>query len=180
MLMYALTPDGLDAIEDALDCIAMILYHGAAVSPDMWKLYPQLLFLVCGNENDPDGGYGFEYISQIAVSIQNFISKDPNTFLSASEAGGQTYIERTFRFVERGLKINESSEHQLDGVVLMKVLIAMLENLPGRIDQAVPYILKIILEQLNQKLAKNFKSMVVQTLSMCFWYNSALTFQSLQ
>jgi hypothetical protein len=28
MLMYALTPDGLDAIEDSLDCIAMILYHG--------------------------------------------------------------------------------------------------------------------------------------------------------
>jgi hypothetical protein len=47
----------------------------------MWKLFPQLLFLVCGDEKDPDGGYGFEYISQICVSIQNFIAKDPATFL---------------------------------------------------------------------------------------------------
>lgn len=179
MLMYSLTPDGLDAIEDALDCIAMLLYHGAAVSPGMWKLFPQLLFLVCGNDSDPDGGYGFEYISQIAVAVQNFVAKDPATFLT-NGGTGETFIARTFKFVERGLKINESSEHQLDGVVLMKVLIALLENLPARIDEALPYLLRLCLAQLHQKLAKNFKSMVVQTLAMCFWYNSALTFALLE
>jgi len=26
--MHCLTPDGLDAIEDGLDCIAIILYYG--------------------------------------------------------------------------------------------------------------------------------------------------------
>jgi hypothetical protein len=30
MLMYSLTPDGMDSIEDALDCIAMLLYHGSS------------------------------------------------------------------------------------------------------------------------------------------------------
>jgi hypothetical protein len=29
----------------------------------MWKIFPQLLFVLCGDENDPDGGDGFEYIS---------------------------------------------------------------------------------------------------------------------
>jgi hypothetical protein len=28
MFMFGLTPDGMDSIEDALDCITMILYHG--------------------------------------------------------------------------------------------------------------------------------------------------------
>lgn len=28
ILMHCLTPDGLDAIEDGLDCIAIILYYG--------------------------------------------------------------------------------------------------------------------------------------------------------
>lgn len=28
ILMHSLTSDGLDAIEDGLDCIALILYHG--------------------------------------------------------------------------------------------------------------------------------------------------------
>lgn len=29
MLLHSLTPDGLDSIEDGLDCIALILYHGS-------------------------------------------------------------------------------------------------------------------------------------------------------
>ena len=90
MLMYTLTPDGLDSIEDSIDCIAMILYHGPnnRVSQRMWKLYPQLLYVVCGDDKDPDGGYGFEFIQQVGVAIQNYISKDPATFLSIGE--GQT------------------------------------------------------------------------------------------
>jgi len=40
MLMYSLTPDGMDAIEDSLDCISMLLYHGNRVSEAMWKIYP--------------------------------------------------------------------------------------------------------------------------------------------
>jgi len=39
--------------------------------------------------------------------------------------------------------MNKDSPDQLDGIVIMKVLIAMLENLKGRIDEAIPYILKI-------------------------------------
>ncbi len=65
MLLHSLTPDGLDSIEDALDCIALLLYHGSVngVSRNMWKMYPQLLYIICGESNDPDGGYGFEYLS---------------------------------------------------------------------------------------------------------------------
>lgn len=143
ILMYSLTPDGLDSIEDALDCISMVLYHGPTgrVSAGMWKLFPHLLYLVNGDEADPDGGYGFEYISQIATAIQNYISKDPATFLSVGQGQTQTYIALTFKFVERALRINATSEHMLDGIVVMKVLIAMLENLQGRIDEALPYVL---------------------------------------
>ena len=148
----------------------------------MWKVFPHLLFLVNGDENDPDGGFGFEYISQIAVSIQNFISKDPNTFLQIAEGRGKTHIEMTFGFIMRALKINETSEHMLDGVVVMKVLIAMLENLKGRIDEALQYILKICIGQLQleKKPPKNFTSMVIQTIAMAFWYNSHLTFHLLE
>jgi hypothetical protein len=61
----------MDAIEDALDCIALLLYYGpqGTISLSMWKLFPQLLFVICGDENDPEGGYAFEYLAQIAVSL---------------------------------------------------------------------------------------------------------------
>ena len=183
MFMFGLTPDGMDSIEDALDCITMILYHGNHVSERMWKVYPQLLYLVCGDDKDPDGGYGFEYISQIGVALQNFISKDPETFLKVGEGQTQTYIAMTFRFVDRALMINVTSEHMLDGICVMKVLIAMLENLGnGRINEALPLILKVCTDQLNlglKKVPKNYISMVVQTICMCFWYNAQLTFQIL-
>ena len=40
--MHGITPDGMDAIEDVLDCIALIVYHGDAgrITPRMWRLFP--------------------------------------------------------------------------------------------------------------------------------------------
>jgi len=71
----------------------------------------------------------------------------------------------------------------LDGIVCMKVLIAMLENLgSGTIDEALPYIIRICVSQLQLKIkvTKNYTSMVIQTLSMAFWYNAPLTFHILE
>ena len=45
--MHSLSMDGLDAIEDGIDMISVIIYHGttqeAPISAEMWKLFPQLL-----------------------------------------------------------------------------------------------------------------------------------------
>lgn len=67
ILMHGLTPDGLDAIEDGLDCIALLIYHSnkpgqGKVSPEMWKLFPQMLHIVAGQDGDVDGGFAFEYL----------------------------------------------------------------------------------------------------------------------
>jgi hypothetical protein len=61
--MHSLTSDGMDAIEDGLDCIALLAYHGTSISPQLWKLYPQMLYVVCGETNDSAGGFGQEYFS---------------------------------------------------------------------------------------------------------------------
>lgn len=82
VLMHGLTPDGIDAIEDGVDCVAMILYYGNSVSPAMWRLFPQMLHIVAGNDNDVDGGFGHEYLSSIVTCVQNYIAKDPVTFLT--------------------------------------------------------------------------------------------------
>lgn len=146
----------------------------------MWKIFPQLLYIVSGDE-DPDGGYGFEYLSQIAVSIQNYIAKDPVKFLQVGEGQTETYIGLTFKFVEKALAINRDSGDKVDGIVIMKILIAMLENLQGKIDEAIPYIIKICMSELGEKkVPKNYRSMIIQVLCMCFWYNNALTFSILE
>lgn len=151
----------------------------------MWNLFPQLIFTIGGDPRDPDGGFGFEYLSQIAICIQNFISKDPNTFLSIGQGQTQTYIAQTFNCIERALYVNGNSVHKLDGIVIMKIIIAMLENLQNRIDEAMPYILRICVNELNsrgtgEKIPKNYLSMICQTLAMTFWCNCQLTFQLLE
>ena len=113
LMLHTLTPDGLDAIEDGLDCIALVLYHGhqGNVSPQMWTIFKQLLYIIVGDGSDPDGGYGFEYLSQVTVAIQNFISKDPERFLTVGEGNQETFIAMTFKFIERTLDINAKTDH---------------------------------------------------------------------
>lgn len=61
----------------------------------------------------------------------------------------------------------------------------MLENLKGQIDEGMGSLLDLILPDLIQQLGTkkqvpNFVSMLLQTISICFWYNSALTFNILE
>lgn len=64
-LLHSLTADGLDSIEEGIDCITLFLYHGykeRPISAEMWRLYPQLLFVCAGADGDKEGGFGFEYV----------------------------------------------------------------------------------------------------------------------
>ena len=83
------------------------------------------------------------------------------------------------------LKINANSAHYLDGIVAMKVLIAMLENLTSKIDDVMDSIITLCLSELQflddkKKVPKSYQSMIIQTISMSFHYNPLLTFQLLE
>lgn len=61
----------------------------------------------------------------------------------------------------------------------MKIIITMLENLYGKIDEALPLIIQMIVTCLNEcehESPPNYMSMLLQTISMCFWYNASLSF----
>jgi hypothetical protein len=55
-----------------------------------------MLYRVGGKKGDVDGGYAFEYLNQTATCIQNYIAKDPATFLQRGPDQELTYIELTF------------------------------------------------------------------------------------
>jgi hypothetical protein len=66
VLLHSLTVDGLDAIEEGINCIIALLYYAyktTPLSPLMWKLYPQLLYVCAGSEENVEGGFGLEYAS---------------------------------------------------------------------------------------------------------------------
>lgn len=87
--MHGLTPEGMDVVEDCLPCINMLIYYGTpkggVIAPEMWKLLPQIMYMVAGQDDDIDGGYGFEFLNLVSVCIQNYIAKDPKTLLMTGE-----------------------------------------------------------------------------------------------
>jgi hypothetical protein len=95
-LLHSLTADGLDSIEEGIDCITLVLYHGfrrpkdapqgtGGISPAMWKLYPQLLYVCAGADGDADGGFGFEYVTPIVIALKNYIAQDPAGMLAVQD-----------------------------------------------------------------------------------------------
>jgi hypothetical protein len=79
-LLHSLTADGLDSIEEGIDCITMLLHHGyksKPISVQLWKLFPRLLFVCAGEDGDIDGGFGFEFVGQIITALKNYFARDP-------------------------------------------------------------------------------------------------------
>ena len=146
LLAHALTAAGLDAVQDGFDSVALLVYHGQGVSDQLWKLYPQLLFAVCGEDG---GGFAQEFLAQASVCIQNFIAKDPAQFLGPLPGGTEPIAALTCKFLERCLQINGNSQAKQDGLVVMKLFIAMLENLQGRIDDYLPFIMQACMRELQ-------------------------------
>lgn len=182
ILMHGLTPDGLDAIEDGLDCIALILYYGNQVNAELWRLLPQMLYIVAGKDDDVDGGFGNEYLGAVTTCVQNYIAKDPVTFLTKAADQTESYLELTYKFVQRILVMNQNSAAKLDGMVVLKVVITLFENLQGQIDHALPQIIGMLLAELQVLLSKKkpvvkYQSMLLQALALAFYNNPVITFQ---
>ena len=67
ILAHSLTEDGLDVIDEGLDCINILIYNAydqeTRVPVELWKLLPRMIFITAGNDNDVDGGFCLEQLS---------------------------------------------------------------------------------------------------------------------
>ena len=99
--------------------------------------------------------------------------------MSVGEGQTETYFELAFKFVQRILVINSNSTHKQDGVTILRVLIAILENLPGQIDMALPSLVGMLLAELKMAFEgstpSNYKSMLLQTMAMALYNNNVAT-----
>lgn len=123
------------------------------------------MFVTAGNDNDIDGGFAFEMLGQVVIVLQNFIAKDPQTFLSVGEGQTETYFELTVKFMRRLMVVNANSKHKQDGISTLRVLISIFENLPGQIEQAMPMLVGMLLAELKMAFEgsspSNYKSMLL-------------------
>jgi len=84
-------------------------------------------------------------------------------------------LQLIYHFVGRCLEVNRNSSDGLDGVHLMNLIVAILENMQGTIDGDLPQIINLVANEIawlsGKKGYKNYRSMTLQALSMCFTYN---------
>ena len=66
ILLHSLTPDGLDCIDQGIDCINIFLYYACSketrVPLELWKLLPQIMLVTACNEDDSGCGIAFEIL----------------------------------------------------------------------------------------------------------------------
>ena len=53
------------------------------------------------------------------------------------------------KFIQRILGINSTSNHKADGVTILRVLIAIFENMPGQIDNALPMLVGMLCAEIQ-------------------------------
>lgn len=132
-----------------------------------------------------EGGYGFEYVNQIADALKNYVSRDPEGMLKVPEGETKSHLQLTFHFIVRCLAVNRNGEGHLDGVTIMGFIVALLENMAGKLNQELPQILTFLLDELKfcqtkQHPPKQYTSMILQAIAMTFAYDPVLTFQWLE
>ena len=158
VLLHSVTIDGLDSIEEGLDCITMLLffaYKNKEISEQLWKIFPQLLFITVGSENDGEGGAGFEFVSQVVNCLKNYFAKDPQGCKKIGPEQDKTYLHQTFYFIKRCLEVNRNGKHFMDGVSVMSLIISILENMQGMLDKdEFPFLVQQVLTDLDHVRSK--------------------------
>jgi hypothetical protein len=123
----------------------------------------------------------------VTIALKNFIARDPNTMLTVGENQEKSYLALLCMFIKRILEVNRNGKDMIDGISVMNLIIAVLENMQGKIDNALPQFisflveeLKFVVEQGKKVSGQKYKSMILQAISMCFSYNAQATFQFLE
>jgi hypothetical protein len=78
----------------------------------------------------------------------------------------KSHLQLTYHFLVRCLKVNRNGSGFVDGVAIMGLIVAILENMQGKLDQDLPQILSFLTDELQflssiKTEAKNFKSMIL-------------------
>ena len=117
-----ISTDGQDLIEDVLEMLAYFTFFAPEISPRLWTLWPQM------HRELMD--WGVDQWEAFLPPLDNFISRDPETYLRGS-AEGFSYQDSVFQMVSRSL-----SEDFADGDVVpaARLIEVVLQNCRGRVS----------------------------------------------
>lgn len=114
-----------------------------------------------------EGGYGFEFLPIMLSFYQNCIAYGGDGLFSF-EVDGETPFSILSKSIETILQIDTNlGDSRESSISAMKLIGTFLENLPGKIDEALPSFITLMHSELNNEPeSKLYKSSIYQTFAM--------------
>lgn len=127
------------------------------ITDNMWKLFPLLMDIAL--QPGKRGDEGLEYIDPICVAVSNYIQKDKENFIKSemNELGKMTPLQVLLeQLVSKILNVAISAgsdsnmrkcgfiRDEMGGLRAMSLLMCLLENMNGLIDDHIPSIITVI------------------------------------
>ena len=156
--------------------LCLLIRNAPHLPEQIWGYFPKLMSLFEFYTQEP---CGMTYIDPIILCFCNFMQKDSETFVNQQMGSGKTPLDAVFHFIS--MLIEEGKERQNEGFLerAMLLLVAMLENLKGKIDNFIEPIISVCLDHLSMGLNSRSTFIILQTLALCFFYSAEKTFQVL-
>lgn len=138
--------------------------------------------MCAGNDGSLDLGFGFDYVTRVCIAVKNYVSRDPDGMMKIGEGQTKSHLALIYNFIHRCLELNRNGIDDADGIAIVNIIVAMFENMHGKLDNDLPQLLTFLLDELNHKHtlsypSKPYELVLLQAISMSFTYNSRLVFQ---
>jgi len=177
VLLNSLDPRFQDVHEYVLNCIAAFIYYSNTVTSNLWEMFPKLIEVLHHNL-DKSCEYGL--ISPGISAIMNYMQKDPETFVEVDMQNGVTPFTAVVALISKTISLSHEAEDVLLQKTGSELVIGLLENLHGRINNSIPAIIELLVNEIQDSEDRCAKLLIIQALNMCFAYNTPLTFQILE
>lgn len=159
----------------------------------MWDLFLAMIQSCKGDEEGIDdqygSGFGSEHVYVICVALKNYVCRDPDGMMKVAKGRYKSHLIIYLDFVAGLLKRNRDQDELADGISILGLLIALLDNMPGKIDNHIPSLLTMLITEFNylkrnpevqKEDGKFYKQMLFQVFSMLLAYNCQMVISWLE
>ncbi|KAJ8614532.1 hypothetical protein CTAYLR_000825 [Chrysophaeum taylorii] len=121
----------VEYFENAIEVLTYLTFSSdVPLSRDLWHLFELLV--------DAFHEWAYDYIPDLVRPFDNFVSRDPDTFLTLRTADGRRYVDKLSGVAARLLapeNLHRTCER--DAVKATYILLSIVHNCKGRVDDSV-------------------------------------------
>eukprot|EP00741_Cyanophora_paradoxa_P019839 tig00000217_g19147.t1 len=166
LIAHMLKPAGVEYFEEVLESISYLTYFSPKISPGLWQVFG----MICAAFHE----WGWDYLSNLVPPIDNFISRDPDSFVSPQN----NYIAMIFDLCKKVMERDDGGETECREAC--KLVESVLHNCKGKIDAWVPQFVQICVARLQTARSVALKVLLLEQISNALYYNPVICLSALE